>query len=118
MLTYANTADAYAHFVEAFGDGLPVVLPTAARVDELLASSGRDPGEIVGAIFPRGTLATVRDVAVNAVMAGCRLLLLQSRSAQSKRPPIPPSTSMASNRRPITPRRSSSSAGRLRKPLE
>jgi len=70
MLTYANTADAYAHFVEAFGDGLPVVLPTAARVDELLASSGRDPGEIVGAILPRGTLATVRDVAVNAVMAG------------------------------------------------
>ena len=70
MLMYANERDAYEHFVETFGDGLPLVLPTAERVDELLGSVHRDPGEVLGAIFPSGTMATVRDVAVNAVMAG------------------------------------------------
>ncbi len=70
MLTYANVETAYDHFVESFGDGLPVILPTPERVDDLVRASGRDPNEVVGAVFPRGTLATVRDVAVNAVMAG------------------------------------------------
>ncbi len=70
MLTYASERAAYEHFIEAFGDGLPLVLPTRDRVDDVVRSSGRDPEEIVGAIFPSGTLATVRDIAVNAVMAG------------------------------------------------
>ncbi|GAC1543389.1 MAG: hypothetical protein NVS2B17_23100 [Candidatus Velthaea sp.] len=70
MLTYASERDAYDHFVETFGDGLPLVLPTPDRVDDLLGSVHRDPDEELGAVFPSGTLATVRDVAVNAVMAG------------------------------------------------
>ncbi len=70
MLSYATERVAYEHFVEAFGDGLPLVLPTAERVAELLRSVRRDPAEIVGAILPIGTVATVRDIAVNAVMAG------------------------------------------------
>jgi len=70
MLTYANAETAYDHFVASFGDGLPIVLPTPQRVDDLVRASGRDPNEVLGAIFPSGTLVTVRDVAVNAVMAG------------------------------------------------
>lgn len=70
MLTFADAETAYDHFVESYGDGLPVVLPTAQRVDDLLRACGRDPNDVLGAIFPSGTRATVRDVAVNAVMAG------------------------------------------------
>ena len=70
MLTYETEHAAYEHFVEAFGDGLPVVLPTAERVAVMLASVTRDPDAVMGMIFPRGTNATVRDVAVNAVLAG------------------------------------------------
>ncbi|GAC1308985.1 MAG: hypothetical protein NVSMB19_22480 [Vulcanimicrobiaceae bacterium] len=70
MLSYATEDAAYDHFVECFGDGLPLVLPTADRVAELLRAALRDPDEVVGAIFPAGTAATVRDIAVNAVMAG------------------------------------------------
>lgn len=70
MLTFANERAAYDHFVETFGDGLPVVLPTAERVTELLAAVRRDPDEPLGAVLPSGTVATVRDIAVNAVMAG------------------------------------------------
>jgi hypothetical protein len=36
----------------------------------MLAGLARDPDEAVGAVMPSGTVATVRDVAVNAVMAG------------------------------------------------
>lgn len=36
----------------------------------MLAGTSRAPGEALGAVMPAGTLATVRDVAVNAVMAG------------------------------------------------
>ncbi len=70
MLTYASEAIAYEHFVDAFGDGVPVILPTASRVSDLLRWSRRDPDESLGAVFPSGTIATVRDVAINAVMAG------------------------------------------------
>jgi hypothetical protein len=48
------------------------VLPTAGRVEAMLAGTRRKPDEVVGAVMPAGSLATVRDVAVNAVMAGAR----------------------------------------------
>ena len=70
MLTYPDAETAYVHFVESFGDGLPIVLPTPQRVDELVRVSGRAPDEVLGAVYPSGTDATVRDVAINAVMAG------------------------------------------------
>lgn len=58
-------------YSEGWTDGLPIVLPSVERVDRMLAASGRDPDEVLGAIPPRGTLATRRLVAVNAAMAGC-----------------------------------------------
>lgn len=54
-----------------WGDGLPVVAPTADRVDHLLAATGGDPDERLGVVPPRDGVATLRTVAINAVMAGC-----------------------------------------------
>ena len=62
-----------------FTDFLPVVLPTKERVDAMLEGTSHDPDEIVGKMSPTNTghyfefwTFTVRDVAVNAVMAGCK----------------------------------------------
>ena len=53
-------------------DGLPVVVPTPARVDDMLSgapSLARD--EVVGVVPPRMGRVSIADVAANAVMAGC-----------------------------------------------
>jgi hypothetical protein len=62
-----------------FTDFLPIVLPTQERVDEMLKGTSHDPDEIIGRMSPTNTgdffeywTFTVRDVAVNAVMAGCK----------------------------------------------
>lgn len=62
-----------------FTDYLPVVLPTRELVDEMLMGTSHDPDEVVGKMSPTNTgtffeywTFTVRDVAVNAVMAGCK----------------------------------------------
>ena len=53
-------------------DGLPIVLPTADRVEAMIEGSGRRASEIVGVVPPRWAEATVENIAINAVMAGCR----------------------------------------------
>ncbi len=60
-------------------DFLPVVLPTEALVNDMLKGTSHAPDEIVGKMSPTNTgnyfeywTFTVKDVAVNAVMAGCR----------------------------------------------
>lgn len=60
-------------------DFLPIVLPTQAAVDEMLKGTSHRPDEIVGKMSPTNTgtyfeywTFTVKDVAVNAVMAGCK----------------------------------------------
>lgn len=60
------------YYAEGVTDGLPVVPPVRALVDQAVAAAGRAADEVVGAIPPRGALVTVEDIAVNAVMAGCR----------------------------------------------
>jgi len=52
-------------------DGLPIIPPTRARVDRMLAATRRKPDAALGAIGPKFGVATVEKVAVNAVMAGC-----------------------------------------------
>jgi hypothetical protein len=55
-----------------WGDGLPLVAPTPARVDAMLAVLGAvDPDEVLATLPPRFGEATRRMVAVNAVLAGC-----------------------------------------------
>ena len=51
---------------------MPLVPPTPERVEAMLASTDRDPGESLGKLPPRLGDATVEKVAINAVMAGCR----------------------------------------------
>jgi hypothetical protein len=52
-------------------DGLPVVIPTAERVANLVLASGLDADMQLGVMGPAGGVATVEKVAVAAVMAGC-----------------------------------------------
>ena len=54
------------------GDGLPVVPPTSASVAAMVAASGRRQEEELGKLPPRLAPVTVRDVAINAVLAGCK----------------------------------------------
>jgi hypothetical protein len=55
-----------------WGDGLPVVPPTVARVKAALAFTDRASTEVLGEVEPLKGLATVEKVAANAVLAGCR----------------------------------------------
>ncbi len=55
-----------------WSDGLPLIPPTIARVDAMLAGTSRARDEIVASIAPGFGAATVERVAINAVMAGCR----------------------------------------------
>ncbi len=59
-------------FERGWTDGLPVVAPTEERVLRMLAGTSRDPQDIVAVIPPLLEPATVEQVAVNAVLAGCR----------------------------------------------
>jgi hypothetical protein len=53
-------------------DGLPIIIPTEKRVDAFIRQAGFDAKLVVGAVDPQRGVATVHNVAVNAVMAGCR----------------------------------------------
>jgi hypothetical protein len=55
-----------------WSDGLPVVTPTEERVQWMLQGTHRDPGEVIGRIPPAMVAATVRTVAIHALMAGCK----------------------------------------------
>jgi hypothetical protein len=52
-------------------DGLPVVAPTAARVERMLAAWKGAPDDIVTVVPPGMGEATAKRIAINAVMAGC-----------------------------------------------
>ena len=60
------------YYENGWSDGLPIVPPTAARVQEFLKHSGRDADEELGVLLPDKRSATIRTVAINGVMAGCR----------------------------------------------
>lgn len=53
------------------GDGLPVVPPTAVRLEAMLAGAG-DPDAVLGLVPPLFGELTVRAVAWYAVLGGCR----------------------------------------------
>ena len=55
-----------------WGDGLPIVPPTAQRVEQMLAYCDRPWHEPIAKIAPRYGEATPLRLAANAVMAGCR----------------------------------------------
>jgi hypothetical protein len=54
-----------------YTDGLPVIPPTRERVSAMLQRAAAAPDDVVGVLPPAYSEITWRDVAVNAVMAGC-----------------------------------------------
>lgn len=52
-------------------DGLPIIPPTSARIRAMYRSSAADPVRPVAVLEPSLRLATVYDLAVCAVAAGC-----------------------------------------------
>jgi hypothetical protein len=59
-------------YAQGWTDGLPIIPPTPARVEKMLAGMPwRDPDEVIGIVPPAMGVATLRIIAVNAVMAGC-----------------------------------------------
>jgi len=69
----AAAVDEFEFFLgKAWSDGFPVVTPTEERVQRMLESTRRDPAEVVGHVPPALEAATVRTVAIHALMAGCK----------------------------------------------
>ena len=86
----AEGEDEYEYRLRMFGDALPVVPPTAQRVERMLRASPIDPREVIGRIPPCYGEATVEKIAANAVMAGCvpemmRVLIPLVRAACDER---------------------------------
>ncbi|MFT4582336.1 MAG: hypothetical protein ACI915_002272 [Gammaproteobacteria bacterium] len=52
-------------------DGLPVIIPTRERVQRMVLASGLDGDIVLGEMGPQWGAATVENVAIAAVMAGC-----------------------------------------------
>jgi len=69
----AAKVDEFEFFLEKdWSDGFPVVTPTEERVRRMLEGTRRDPDEVVGSIPPALEVATVRTIAIHALMAGCK----------------------------------------------
>jgi hypothetical protein len=57
----------------AMSDGLPIVPPTPAAVEEMLTGTSRDRNEVIpGIMQPGHGVVTIEKIAINAVMAGAR----------------------------------------------
>ncbi|MGH1488709.1 MAG: thioredoxin family protein [Acidimicrobiales bacterium] len=61
-----------AMYERGWSDGLPVVAPTEARVLRMLEGTTRAADEVVAIVPPSLVEVTVEQVAINAVMAGCK----------------------------------------------
>ena len=60
-------------YEQGWTDGLPIVPPTEARVTAMLAGMpSHDAQELISVIPPKMGRATLQQIAVNAVMAGCK----------------------------------------------
>jgi len=55
-----------------WGDGLPLVPSTPKNVQSMLRATKRSPTDVIGVIGPRKGAVTVKNIATNAVMAGCK----------------------------------------------
>lgn len=59
-------------YEQRWTDGLPVIPPTRGAVDRIIGYVKRDPQEVIGVIAPSDGVATIENIAINCVMAGCR----------------------------------------------
>jgi hypothetical protein len=79
--TIEITADSYGSVLEKFnqvyldkhwGDGLPLIPPTEEAVKRMLTGTSRSPDEVIGKVPFRNGIATIKKIAINAVMAGAK----------------------------------------------
>jgi hypothetical protein len=59
-------------YEQGWTDGLPVVPATRPLVDQFLAQTSHEPGDVIGRLEHLGRECTVELAAINAAMAGCR----------------------------------------------
>jgi hypothetical protein len=59
-------------YEQGWSDGLPLVPASQPLVDQFLATTSKDPDEIIGSLEQVGRDCTVYLAAVNAAMAGCK----------------------------------------------
>ncbi|MFC2041767.1 UGSC family (seleno)protein, partial [Chloroflexota bacterium] len=59
-------------YEKEWSDGLPVIPPTMESVEEFLRYTDRSADDVIGVLLPDNREATILNVAVNGVMAGCR----------------------------------------------
>lgn len=72
-VVFAELEDEFeAMFDRGWSDGLPVIPPTAERVERMLDGTSRSATDIVAVVPPNLAEATVEKIAINAVMAGCK----------------------------------------------
>jgi hypothetical protein len=57
---------------QEWSEGIPIIPPTVEKVRQFLKFTDRSPDEVIGVLFPDKREATIWNVAVNGVMAGCR----------------------------------------------
>ena len=59
-------------YEQGWSDGLPLVPASQPLVEAFLATTSKDPDEIIGSLEQVGRDCTVRTAAINAAMAGCK----------------------------------------------
>jgi hypothetical protein len=68
----ADPALMFQYFINrGWSDGLPVLPPTEASINEMIVRAGLEKQEVLGIIPPLNGIATAEKIAANAVMAGC-----------------------------------------------
>ncbi len=72
-IEHAGDEEAAADLYRSRGwlDGLPMVMPTEARVERMLGGLAPQRLRVLGRVPPKGTPLTLESLAVTAVMAGC-----------------------------------------------
>ena len=72
VVEYPDSLDAIEEcYRRGWTDGLPVVPPTADRVEAMLDAVGLAPDTVLGEVEVRRRTLTAEQAAANAVMAGC-----------------------------------------------
>jgi len=73
-IVFEGTLEEVTNFFEEnlWTDGLPIIPPTVAQIEKFLEFTDRGPHEVIGILRPENREATVWNIAVNGVMAGCR----------------------------------------------
>lgn len=71
---YADATENFNHLClkNLWSDGLPLLPPTEARVNAMLAGTDLPRDHVLGKLLPRGALVSIENIAVAAAMAGCR----------------------------------------------